>query len=256
MSSAAVECVHSEAGSGPPLLLVHGVGAQRTVWDGVTEQLCGTFRCISYDLRGHGESPKPHGDFGLDDLVTDLEALRARLGIARAHVIGHSLGGMVAPAYARRFPERVLSVGMLSTVAGRSDEERAMARMVGTAMAENGVESALDILVRRWFTDGFLERHPDRVEQRKRQVAAMDPALYLNTFRIYTETEMAPWLHEVGARTLVLTGEHDAGCSPAHNRRMAESMPDAQLVVLDGLRHGILLEAPDRVAAALAAFLG
>lgn len=251
----AIECAYSVEGHGPAVFMVHGVGARRQVWAGIVERLKSEFCCISYDLRGHGESPKPPGPFGLDDLVTDLEALRARLGIEKAHVIGHSLGGMVAPAYARRHPERVLSVGLLSTAAGRTDEDRARARLVVTSMAEKGIRSALDLLMPRWFTDEFIRNHPDFVEARKRQLIEMDPEIYLNTFRIYAETEMAPWLPEITPPTLVLTGEFDPGCSPRLNRAMAETLPDAELVILDGLRHSTLVEAPERVSPPVAAFL-
>ena len=115
-----IDCVHSIEGSGPPLFMVHGIGSRRSGWDGVVASLKDDFTCISYDLRGHGDSPLPDSDFGLDDLVDDLAALQERLGIKKAHVIGHSLGGMIGPAYALRFPERVLTLGLLSTAAGRT----------------------------------------------------------------------------------------------------------------------------------------
>jgi len=105
-------------GDGPPLFLIHGIGASRHSWDGVVQRLSQKYRCITYDLRGHGLSPVPPPPYSLDDLVEDLEALRQELGIAKAHFIGHSLGGMIGPAYARRYPERVLSLGLLSTAAG------------------------------------------------------------------------------------------------------------------------------------------
>jgi len=81
------------------------------------------FRCISYDLRGHGKSPLPPSPYSLDDLVDDLERLRAELSIEHAHFAGHSLGGMIGPAYARRYPERVLSLGLYSTAAFRTEDD-------------------------------------------------------------------------------------------------------------------------------------
>src|SRR5262245_45974659 len=104
-----IDCVYAVEGQGPAIFLIHGIGARRAVWSEVVDRLKGSFTCISYDLRGHGDSPMPEGRFSLDDLVGDLEALRERLGIERAHFAGHSLGGMIGPAYARRFSQRVLS---------------------------------------------------------------------------------------------------------------------------------------------------
>jgi 3-oxoadipate enol-lactonase len=101
---------YSVAGDGPALFMIHGIGARRATFDGMVAGLKECFTCITYDLRGHGLSPLPEGRFGLDDLVDDLEELRARLGIETAHVAGHSLGGMIGPRYAWRYPDRVLSL--------------------------------------------------------------------------------------------------------------------------------------------------
>ena len=122
MTAVAVD--YQVQGTGPALYMVHGIGSRKATWDELIPYLAEHFTCITYDLRGHGESPVPAPPYTLDSLVTDLEALRKRLGHEQIHVIGHSLGGMIGPAYARAHPERVCSVGLLSTAAGRSDEDR------------------------------------------------------------------------------------------------------------------------------------
>ena len=79
--------------------------------------------------------------------------------------------------------------------------------------------------------------------------------VFLSVFHIYAETEMAPWLHEVACPCLVLTGELDGGCNPRLNRFIADTLPDSELVILDGLKHSILIEAPERVASPVRDFL-
>ncbi len=251
----AVDCAYSVEGGGPALFMVHGIGSRRGAWRPLARILSRRFTCISYDLRGHGDSPVPAPPYSLDDLVADLEALREKLGIERAHVIGHSLGGMIGPAYARAHPERVLSLGLLSTAAGRSDEDRAKVRAVIAAMEQKGIRPVLDTLVERWFTDAFLKARPDAVEARLAQVTDTLPEVFLSVFRIYAETEMAPWLHEVSAPALVLTGALDGGCNPRLNRFIADELPDSELVILPGLKHSILIEAPEVVAEAVLGFL-
>ena len=254
-TATAVQCAESVEGEGPPVFLIHGIGASRRAWDGLVPHLAPRFRCIRYDLRGHGVSPRPPGPYDLDDLVADLEALRARLGIDRAHVVGHSLGGMIGPAYARAYPQRVISLGLLSTAAGRTDDDRAKVRAVITAMEQEGIPRVLDRLVDRWFTDDFIARRPEVVERRLQQVVETDAEVFLNVFRIYAETEMAPWLHQVAAPALVRTGALDGGCNPRLNRFIAGELPAAELVILEDLKHAILLEAADQVADHLLAFL-
>ena len=252
---APVRSAFSVEGEGPPLFLIHGIGASRHSWDGLVTHLRPHFRCIGYDLRGHGRSPLPPPPYTLDDLVEDLERLRAELGIERAHFAGHSLGGMIGPAYARRYPGRVLSLGLFSTAAFRTPDDSAKVRGVVAAMRERGIAPVLETLKERWFTPEFMARRPDVIERRMQQVIDTNPDVFLSVFDIYAETEMAPWLNEITAPALVLTGENDGGCNPRLNRAIAAALPRSTLAILPVLRHAILLEAPEQVAAPFLAFL-
>ena len=251
----AVDCVYSDEGTGPPLVFVHGIGSRRQVWRKLAAALAADFRCISYDLRGHGDSPVTPVPFGLDELVADLERLRERLGLEKMHIAGHSLGGMIGPAYARRYPDRVLSIGLLSTAAFRTADDSAKVNAVIDAMVAKGIGPVLDTLTARWFTDAFAAQYPEVIDARKRQVVDTPAEVFINVFRIYADTEMALWLHEIKAPCLVLTGELDGGCNPRLNRQIADALPRSELVILDGVKHAILIEAPERVTAHLKPFL-
>ena len=252
---AAVDVSYRVEGSGPPLYLVHGIGARKTTWDALIAGLRDAFTCVSYDLRGHGDSPVPPPPYTLDDLVDDLEGLRQKLGHERIHVAGHSLGGMIGPAWARAHPDRAASVALLSTAAGRSDEDRAKLRAVGEAMETRGIAETLPTFVDRWFTDDFIANHRERVDARLQQVIDTPADVFMSVFWIYATTEMAPWLHEVSCPCLVLTGEFDGGCNPRLNRFMHETLPDSRLVILDGYKHSLLLEASDKLLPQLRNFL-
>jgi pimeloyl-ACP methyl ester carboxylesterase len=251
----AIDCEYTVEGAGPPLFLIHGIGAARDAWRFMVPSLREHFTVISYDLRGHGTSPLPDGEFGLDELVADLERLRQRTGIAKAHFAGHSLGGQIGPAYARAYPDRALSLGILSTAAFRTEDDSAKVWGVVEAMQEKGIAQVLETLTARWFTDEFIARHPDLVERRLKQVIDTNPDIFMNVFRIYAGTEMAPWLHEVTAPSLVLTGENDGGCNPRLNRLIDAALPDSELVVLPRYKHSILVEAADEVSAHLIRFM-
>ncbi len=245
---AAVEVSYRIEGNGPPLYLVHGIGARKTTWDSLIAGLRDDFTCVSYDLRGHGESPVPPAPYSLDDLVEDLEALRAKLGHERIHIAGHSLGGMIGPAYARAHPERCRSVALLSTAAGRSDEDRAKLRAVGEAMENQGIAETLPTFVDRWFTDAFIAANPAAVEGRLRQVVDTPAEVFMSVFWIYATTDFVQ-------PCLVLTGEFDGGCNPRLNRFMHEQLPDSRLVILDGYKHSLLMEASHEILPHLRGFL-
>ena len=249
-----IDCAWSIEGEGPALILVHGIGAARNTWRKAIPLLTQHFTVISYDLRGHGESPLSEGRFSLDDLVDDLEQVRCLAGIERAHIAGHSLGGMIGPAYAYRFPERVISLGLLSTAAFRTQDDSAKVMGVVQSMRDKGIAQVLSTLSDRWFTDEFINRSPEVVEARLQQVTDMDAEVFLNVFDIYAETEMSPWLHEVVAPSLVLTGENDGGCNPRLNRQIHNALENSELVILPHYRHSLLLEAGDVVARHLVRF--
>ena len=251
----AVDVSYRIEGSGPPLYMVHGIGSRKITWDGLIPELKDNFTCVSYDLRGHGDSPIPDTPYSLDQLVEDLEALRQRLGHEKIHVIGHSLGGMIGPAYAHKYPDRTLSVGLLSTAAGRNDEDKAKLKAVGEAMEEKGVMPVINTLVERWYTDDFIERRADLIDMRKQQVADTPEAVFLSVFWIYATTEMGPWLHQLSCPCLILTGELDGGCNPRLNEFMHSQIPDSRLVILDGIKHSILIEGPERVLPHVKSFL-
>ncbi len=258
-----IDCVHYVNGDPakdltqdkPVLFLIHGIGSWHHTWDSLLPRLTQSFTVVTYDLRGHGASPVPIEPFGLDDLVDDLDYLRAKLGIEQAHFAGHSLGGMIGPAYARRYPDRVLSLGLLSTAAFRTNDDTAKVRGVVATMEEQGIDKVLPTLTNRWFTDPFAEANPDVIEARLKRAMATPADIFLQVFHIYANTEMSPYLADLDMPALVLTGENDGGCNPRLNHQIADALPNSTLVILPGYKHSILLEAGPVVAEELSTFI-
>ena len=147
------------------------------------------------------------------------------------------------------------TVTLLSTAAGRSSEDSAKVKGVVALMREKGVEPVLNTLIKRWYTDQFIASHPDAVEARIKQVVDTPEDVFLSVFDIYAATEMLPWLPQLDCPCLVMTGELDAGCSPVLNKLIADTLPNAELVILENLKHSILIEAPEKVVPPLRDFL-
>ena len=141
--SNSVDCNFSQSGKGPGLFLIHGIGAAEDAWRFIVPKLSEYFTVVTYDLRGHGNSPLTNKDFTLDDLVQDLETVRKKTKIEKAHFFGHSLGGMIAPAYAKKFPHNTISLGLLSTVAARSIDDKKKVLNVITKMETEGISKIL-----------------------------------------------------------------------------------------------------------------
>jgi pimeloyl-ACP methyl ester carboxylesterase len=242
-------------GVGDPLVLIHGVGASLEVWDGVAVRLRDRYRIVRYDQRGHGQSEKVPGRYTVNGFSSDLRALLDALGIERAHVAGHSLGGLVAQSFALDYPERLRKLALISTVAGRAEEGRRRVQerlaMVATGIAGDHFRASLD----RWFTGEFRTANPKLLEEHAARNQANDPACYAAAYRVLAETDLADRLAGITAETLVMTGEHDEGSNPRMARLMHERIKGSILRILPVLRHSILVEAPDVVAAMLGDFL-
>jgi len=241
-------------GEGAPLVLIHGVGNQLEAWDGVAARLRDRFRLLRYDLRGHGESEKVPGPYHIDDFAEDLRALIESLDFGGCHVAGFSLGGLVAQAFAMTHPNQLRKLALISTVAGRTPQEKARVverlDMVASGIPGDYFHKSLE----RWFTDDFRRANPDLIETLAMRNRANDPACYAAAYRVLALTDFAERLHEIAAETLVMTGEHDIGSNPRMARLMAERIPRAVLQILPGLRHSILVEAPDTVSQILRTF--
>ncbi len=252
----AVDVAYDVTGDGPPIIFVHGIGSRKETWAALIDALADRYTCVSMDLRGHGDSPTPAVPYTLDQLVDDVEALRNRLGLGAIHLIGHSLGGMIGPRYAQRFPTTTSTVTLLSTAAARTADDASRVQGVVARMRREGIENVLTTLVDRWYTEPFAAANPAIIERRIEQVLTTPPEVFLSVFDVYAETEMAPWLDEVAAPCLIVTGEHDPGCSPRLNVEIDRLLADSELHVLDGLRHSIVVEAPDRLLPLIEDFLG
>lgn len=242
-------------GSGGNLILIHGLGGNLRHWDKIVSALENRFRVIRYDLRGHGYSENPEGPWYLDDFIDDLAVLADHFSIEQTALAGFSLGGLISQGFTLKFPGIVERLVILSTVAGRTNQER---EKVGERVAnlENGnLETNIRLAVGRWFSPGFRQQHPKRVQKRLDELRDMNPEGYLNAYRVFAHADLGDRLHEITCPTLIMTGARD----PGSNIRMAEFMhtqiENSMLQILPDLRHSMLLEAPELVTAELVKFL-
>ena len=242
-------------GSGPPVTLVHGVGSNLESWDVIAEMLSRRYRVVRLDLRGHGQSSGIE-TCRLDDFLDDVSLVLDTLGIARVHLVGFSLGGMIAQAYVLRHPERVDRLALISAVAGRTEQERANVQARARKVREEGIASVAAAAEDRWFTESFRKKNPEIVARRLEELKANDHRSYSAAYTVFAEGDLGNRLHEIRHPTLVVTGEHDVGSNTRMARYMHEAIPGSKLHILPSLKHSVLLEAPMEIAVLLLDFLG
>ncbi len=242
-------------GKGPTITFIHGVGSYLESWDGVIAAMGPGFRTLQYDLRGHGHSAKVPGPYALVDFVDDLVDLLDHLDIETTILAGFSLGGLIAQGFALAHPQRIQKLILVSTIAGRTEEERQRVQRRAQILAEEGALSHLAEAVDRWFTADFIIAHPEVLEERRRRSLNNDPGCYAAAYRVLADNDLADRLHQITAPTLVVTGEKDIGSTPRMANVIAKRVPNSQLHIFPRLKHSVLPEAPDQVGQQIRDFL-
>lgn len=248
------ELVARSEGSGPPVALIHGVGADLTSWDRVAERLHARFTVLRADLRGHGRSSRIEA-CRMPDFVADLAATLDAFGHPEVDLVGFSLGGLIAQWFALEHPGRVNRLVLLSTVAERSEAERARVLERADKVRDEGIASVVSAAEDRWFTPAFKAANPGKVALRLEQLKANDHRSYAAAYRVFAEADEGIDFTRIRQPTLVMTGENDIGSNTRMARRMHEAIAGSRLVILPELRHSVLMEAPDLIADHLLEFL-
>lgn len=233
------------------VVLLHGVGLDHTVWQPVQALLPDGVEAVLPDLPGHGSRPPVTAGVTLADLA-DGVAAEIPPG---SHLVGFSLGALVAQHLAAHRPELVATLTSVSSACKRTADERAAVLGRLDTAAKDFAASA-EASLRRWF-DG-TDVSPEQVRLTRATLLANDPASFLHCYRIFAtaDADVAADLSRIGAPALAVTGECDPGSTPDMTRRLAESIPDCRAVVVPGARHMLPVERPRELVVHLSAFIG
>ena len=266
-----VDLYYEEHGHGDPLLLIMGLAADSTAWLFQVPAFAEHYRTITFDNRGVGRSAKPAGPYTITAMAKDAVGLLDMLGIARTHVVGVSMGGMVAQELALHHPERVRGLVLACTFPEPDEDvaqqrEATIAQLGGTADAAGALQidpSRLDpmmlfqTLLPRVFTPTFMQEEMPKLMQlfggALQWGFSMDAILaQVAAVMGHSTTDR---LHQIAAPTLVITGDADLLISPANSDILAREIPNARLVKVPGGSHGFNFETPDAFNREVLAFL-
>ena len=237
----AVDVAYSEAGPADASVVVlsNSLGATRAMWDPQVPALAERYRVVTYDTRGHGDSPAPATPYTLDDLTDDLVALLDEVGAPKAHVAGLSLGGMTAMRLAAREPQRVDRLALLCTSA-KPDPKPFLDR--AAAVRSGGTAPLAAAVVSRWLTPPYAAEHPDLVARLEAMIATSDDEGYAACCEVVANLDLRADLARIAAPTVVVSGWQDPALPPEHQKLIADSIPGAELVTVSPGAHLANLE--------------
>jgi 3-oxoadipate enol-lactonase len=237
-------------GEGEPVLLIHGLGYARWGWEPVVEPLARSFDTILFDNRGVGESDAPPGPYTAAEMAADAVQVLAEAAVARAHVVGTSLGGMIAQELALAYPERVEKLVLACTTPGGPQAfpmpQRTVELMQARATLREYVQNALEPDPRPELVDRILV-HRERTAQRFEPWAAQAAAGA--TFDAHDR------LGSLTAPALVQHGDGDVVVDPRNADLLAAAIPGARSSIYAGCGHLFMWQEPGRFVRELEEFL-
>ncbi len=246
-------------GAGPPLLLIHGLGYARWGWEPVVESLARSFDVLLFDNRGIGGSDAPPGPYTAAELAADAVQVLDEAGVERAHVLGTSLGGMVAQELALELPERVDRLVLACTTPGGAEAHPMPAVTVGLMARAPTLspEEALRLFVENALAAATVERRPEIVERiyAHRLASPPDPAGWQAQAAAGAAFDRLADVGRIRAPTLVATGTADNVIDPRNSELLAERIPGARLERFPGAGHLFFWEEPERFVALVREFL-
>ena len=247
-------------GSGPPVLLIHGLGYARWGWEPVLPGLAERFSVVVFDNRGIGQSDAPPGPYTAAEMAGDAIRVLGEAGIERAHVVGTSLGGMVAQELALSCPDRVDRLVLACTTPG-GPKAHPMPHVTVALMAEAATLEpavALRRFVENALSPRTVEAHPELVERimGHRLATAQEPLAWAAQAAAGATFDAYDRLAALAAPTLVQHGSEDVVVDPRNADLLVELLPDARLERFPGTGHLFFWEAPERFVSSVVAFLG
>lgn len=249
-----------EEGKGPCVVFVHEVGMDHTMYAAQFEDLPERYRCLAFDMRGHGRSEAPPAPWSMQDIVVDLIAFIEGTHAAPCHLVGSSWGGMVALRTAIQREDLVRSLVLIAT--SPDAEDRAWVELYrgyeSAVLSNDGVsEDLARQTVPMFFGEPFVRRVPEAVEIHVDRLTKMAAEPVVESLRMVNDrTSVVDRLGDVHVPTLVINGELDSAVGMAHAETLTSGIVGAELIKVPDAGHTPSVESPDVVNEALAGFLG
>jgi len=234
---------YEQEGAGTDLVLIHGLGGDLHGWDADVPVFARHHRVLRPDVRGFGASDKPPGPYSPSLFASDLDGLFAVAGVRDAHVLGISMGGVIAQRFALDFPARVRSLVLVSTSSEVGAQSIAAWRRLADTVEQRGFD-ARSADASRAFSPAFAARHPEIVATLGRRTAANDRRGYAAGARAVSDYNWTAALSRVTVPTLILQGLDDQLTPPGGSVKMRRALPQARLLMIAEAGHNLPMEQP------------
>jgi 3-oxoadipate enol-lactonase len=245
-----------ESGSGEPLILVHGLGSDHTIWDGILPLFSENYHVVAMDLRGHGFSTKSKGIYSMELFADDIIHLIDNLGIKEAHFIGQSMGGAIVQQIALKYPENMISMTLISTFSFVDPPLRDIFLNLEELAIQNGYSDFFKEAVRLTNTPQFIQDNKTFLEERMKIMEDMSSISSLKeSIEACRKVNFINSLPTIMIPTLIMAGADDILTPPHHAREIHKAIPHSQIKILENIGHNLIVELPNEAYQIIKEFL-
>lgn len=233
----------------PPLVLLHSLGSDSSMWRPQAEALADAFRVVRIDARGHGDAPSPTGPYTVEDLGRDVLDVADQLGLGSFHLCGVSMGGLTALWLAVHHGDRLRSLTAANTAARVGSADGWADRVA--QVRRHGLAGIRDDVLARFFAPGFAHRWPAAFAEAQQAFTRADDDGYAACCAALATADLRDEVARIAVPTLLVAGELDVPTPPSDAAWLHARIPDSRLVVLADASHLSNLDQPDAFTAAL-----
>jgi 3-oxoadipate enol-lactonase len=253
-----IDLFYDIKGDGEPLLLIAGFLCDHTYWSLLMPSLVKQYQVVRFDNRGVGRTSAPDNSYSIQQMASDAAALLDYIGVKKFHLAGHSMGGQIAQELALAHPEKVQSLMLLSSLAKGNALFNSVIETWGDLPSILDLKMYEQVILPWIFTDAFYSI-PGMVDMIVNMAInypfPATPHGVYHQSRAIIASDTKDRLKNIHCPTLVMVGKQDILAPVKFSEELAQGIPNAQLVVLDGGGHGFLIESPETVASAMLKFL-
>ncbi len=248
---------YTDQGQGLPLIFLHAFPLSKEMWQPQVLELAGSYRVITLDLRGHGESDALLWNFTLEDYADDVIELLDHLKIVQAVFIGLSMGSYILFSLYRKYSNRVQALVLADTRAQEDSREGKAGRQAMTQLAyKKGASAIAKAMIPKLLTPSTIQQHPEIADQLRKMILRTPPeGIIVDLMAMAARPDSTSLLSTISCPTLIVVGEEDAATPVTESASMAERIAGAKLVTLPGAGHLSNFEQPEAFNEALHTFL-
>ena len=230
----------------PAVVLMGSLASDTTSWGPQLTALADAgYRAISYDFRGHGGSSAGQPPYDLDVFLDDLRAVQRHFGVAKPHLVGLSLGGMLAMHAAIYAAPEYASIVVASAKAHMPEAAAKAWAARAIEVRRDGVALVVESSIERWFTASFRQSRPDVIANAHDMILRTSANAYVDCIEIVRNIDLLRHLKDIRCPALYIVGEHDTAATPAEMRDMAGRTPGARLAIIPDAAHMPAIEQPE-----------